>query len=271
MNASFPISSGAPAESAVKSRAKRSWVVSLTGVCFVFGALLAMQLRAIQQVNANQVREKQGVVLAQQLADQMKVKAAKSERESVALKAKFDAINKKLAQTGTLSKTQLAALGTQIKDLQTVAGLTPVNGPGVRIVMSDNPGANQGGESMALLPGLVHDYDLQQVVNELRAAKADAIAIRGAGGEAIRVTGYTPIRCVGPVIYINWEPVAAPFTLEAIGEPKTLNSALAMPGGIVDILKNNQAIGVKITPSDSLELPAATGGAPKLRVAKAAE
>ena len=252
---------------APRARKGRSWMISLTGVCFVFGALVAMQLRATQQLRDNRVREQKGAVEASALAAKMKARADVAERDRIAADAKLNKLKADLAATGTLSAGQIAALNAQIKDLQTVAGLTTVAGPGIKIVLSDSAAVNTGDASLAM-PGLVHDYDLQQVVNELRSAKADAIAIYGAGGEPVRVTGYTPIRCVGPTIMVNWEGVAAPFTIEAIGNPRTLSSALLMAGGIVDNLKNSGAIGVKVETVDKLELPAATGGVPKLRVAK---
>ena len=258
-----------PREVAKTARAGRSWIFSLTGVCFVFGGLLAMQLRAIQQVNNNQVREKEGIVAANQMADKMRKEAARANAERAEANRKLAKIRDDLARGGSLSAAQIAALNAQIKDLQTVSGLTPITGPGIRITMADNPNAAKTGGDTAFLPGLVHDYDILQVVNELRSAKADAIAVQGAGGEPIRVTGYTPIRCVGPVIYVNWEPVAAPFTVEAVGDRATLKSALNMPNGIVDQLKNNGAIGIKVIEADSLKLPASSSGAPKLRVAKA--
>ena len=269
MNAS-PLSASPLAPRAkTQARTGRKWIFSLTGVCFVFGGLLAMQMRAIQQVHANQQTEKAGIAEAKLLADKMRAQAATAEKERAKLNNQLVALIRKSKENGSLTVAQVAALGTQIKELQTVAGLTPISGPGVRLVLSDNPNAATTGGDTAFLPGLVHDYDLLQVVNELRSAKADAIAVKGAGGEAIRITGYTPIRCVGPVIYVNWEPVAAPFTVDAVGDPATLKSALSMPNGIVDQLKNNGAIGVKVSALDGLKLPAATGGAPKMRVAKA--
>ena len=245
----------------------KSWMLSLTGVCFVFGALMAMQLRATQQMRDNRVKEKQGVAQAATLAAEMKTKAADADRERLAKDAQLTALKDKLAKSGSLSATQVAALNGQIKDLQTVAGLTNLVGPGIRITLSDDP-AVAGGDPSQAMPGLVHDFDLQQVVNELRSAKAEAIAIYGAGGDPVRVTGYTPIRCVGPTIMVNWEGVAAPFTIEAIGNPNTLTSAMMMAGGIVDNLKTNATIGVKVEKVDRIELPAAMGGMPKMRVAK---
>lgn len=267
MNAS-PLSassSGAPRAEREVTRARRPWIFSLTGVCFIFGGLLAMQMRATQQINANQIREKAGIVEAKQLAAKMKLQADESARERQKLNAKLVAIGAKLKQGTSLTATQLAALNAQIKDLQTVAGLTPFSGAGVRITLSDNAAValSAGDPGAAPLPGLVHDFDLQQVVNELRSVKAEGIAING-----LRITGYSPIRCVGAPIMINWEVVTSPYVIEAVGSTATLRSALEMPAGIVDQMRNNGGINVKITDAPSLKLPAATGGVPKLRVAK---
>ena len=119
------------------------------------------------------------------------------------------------------------------------------------------------------LPGIVHDFDLQQTVHELLSAKAEAIAVKGAGGGWIRITGYTPIRCVGPTIYVNFKSCAAPFTVAAIGNPTTLKNALETPGGIIYNLKQ-QTLGVKIAPTHSLKLPAMEG-IPSFSDAKAVE
>ena len=244
-------------------------MLSLTGVCFVFGALVAMQLRATQQMRDNRVKEKQGEAQAANLAAEMKTKAAAANRERQKSDAQLTALKDKLAKSGKLTASQVAALSGQIKELQAVSGLTPVSGPGIRITLADNPDVDTKDASLAL-PGLVHDYDLLQVVNELRSAKAEAITVYGAGGDAVRVTGYTPIRCVGPTIMVNWEQVAAPFTIEAVGNPKRMMSAVTMSGGIIDSLQSlgEAGIRVKVEEIGNIEMPAATGGLPQMRVAK---
>ena len=244
-------------------------MLSLTGVCFVFGALVAMQLRATQQMRDNRVKEKQGAAQAATLAAEMKDKAADANRERQKMDTQLTALKKKLAEGGKLTASQIAALNGQIKELQAISGLTPVSGPGVRITLADNPNVDTKDASLAL-PGLVHDYDLLQVVNELRSAKAEAIAIYGAGGDTVRVTGYTPIRCVGPTIMVNWEQVAAPFTIEAVGNSKRILSAVTMSGGIIDSLQSlgEAGIRVKVEEVGNIAMPAATGGVPKMLVAK---
>ncbi len=244
-------------------------MLSLTGVCFIFGALVAMQLRATQQMRDNRIKEKQGAVAAATLASEMKAKAEVAARARSAMEVKVIKLTKELRDNGKLTESQVATLNGQIKELQTVSGLTPVSGPGIKIVLSDNPNVDTSDASLAL-PGLVHDYDLLQVVNELRSAKAEAIAVYGAGGEPVRVTGYTPIRCVGPTIMVNWDQVAAPFTIEAVGNADRMYSAVMMGGGIIDSLKSlgEAGIGVKVEKFANMQLPAASGGVPQLRVAK---
>ncbi len=234
----------------------RSLLGTITGICFIFGALVAVQVRAIKNLEKSRVQKTQSDLVQKQRAEQYRLLAGKTALERDAANKRLKDALGQLRSGSTLSKTQIAALMGQIKGLQAQAGLTTVNGPGVRIVLSDNPqAAQEGGNPSLPLPGLVHDYDVLQVVNELRAAKADAIAVHGAGGAPIRITATTPIRCVGPTILINWQGVAAPFTIEAVGNAKTLQSAIEMPGGIVENLRVQGAVGVKVTTHNDLSLP----------------
>lgn len=256
MNATPLSASTTPAPALVRGQrsasGRRSWVFTISAICFVFGALAATQLRAIQQATLDQKRSVQGVKAQVELLHHMKAQAQAADAARSKLEAQLAALNTRLASTGMLSNSQIKALRAQMNELQAIAGLTRVTGPGLRITLSDNPLAAQGATG-PFLPGIVHDFDVLQVVNELRACKADAIAVNGT-----RVTGYTPIRCVGPTIMVNWEPVAAPFKIDAVGDTQTLESALDMPNGIVDTLKNNGAIGVKISPMKNLVLDGAT-------------
>ncbi len=263
MNASPLASSRASSESSpppvatpARRRSLRSLLGTITGICFVFGALVAVQVRSITNLEKSRVAKTQNDAQQKQLAEKYRVAAAKASQERDAANGKLKDALLQLKNGSTLSKTQIAALMGQIKNLQVQACLTPISGPGVRAVLSDNPQAAQAGGNPSLpLPGLVHDYDVLQVVNELRSAKADAIAVHGAGGAPIRITATTPIRCVGPTIYINFQPVAAPFTIEAVGNARALQSAIEMPGGIVENLRVQGAVGVKVSTHNTLTLP----------------
>jgi uncharacterized protein YlxW (UPF0749 family) len=237
-------------------------IFSLTPICFIFGALLAFGVRSIQAVRENERASRENLALQQDQLAAAQKSLAREEKARKDLEASYDAIRKKIATEGKVSAANAKKLGVEMKKLQALLGLTPITGPGIVVRLSDNPQASKdaGPDAGPFLPGIVHDFDLLQVVNELRSAKAEAIAING-----IRVTGFTPIRCVGPTIYVNYEPKPAPFEITAIGDADDLKNALSLPGGILENLKN-QSLGVKIY-EDTLTLPAATN-IPELRSAK---
>ena len=236
---------------------------SLTAVCFLFGAMLAFGMRSIQAVRENEVESQSSLVRQQTQLEEMQRNLLNEEKQRKELQHRALLLQKQLADGGRVSKLQAQKLALEMKKLQALLGLTPVKGPGIVIRLSDNPEAakDAGPDAGPFLPGIVHDFDLLQVVNELRNSKAEAIAING-----VRITGFTPIRCVGAPIYINYEPKPAPFIVEAIGDPQDLQSALSMPGGILENLKN-QTLRVRVARETSLSLPAATG-IPELKNAK---
>ncbi len=237
-------------------RRRPTWILSLTVICFLFGGLMAMQVRAVQQARENRVQEAKGNEISKVRLASMQEQVKKDRDAKEKAERDLRVLANKVKE-GYVSKSVVQQLTSQLQDARRVAGLTPLTGEGVTIRLSDNPQAAQAGAG-AFLPGLVHDFDLQQVVHELLSAKAEAIAIKGAGGAPIRITSYTPIRCVGPTIYVNFKPVAAPFTVMALGEPATLKSALETPGGIVENLKQ-QTLSVKISTVSGMDLPAMEG------------
>lgn len=101
-------------------------------------------------------------------------------------------------------------------------GLTDVSGPGVRIVMSDAPKTRKTpDDANAANRMVVHQQDLQAVVNAMWIGGAEAVTVQGA-----RIGPNTGIRCVGPTVLIDGVPYPAPYTIEAVGDPVRLFLAL---------------------------------------------
>jgi uncharacterized protein YlxW (UPF0749 family) len=198
-----------------------SWVAPITMVCFVIGALLALQFTTQRKTGAVS-RYGRADVLTQELVARQNV--LDKQREEISdLRAKLDEYRK----ASTQSEEVLTLLNKQLTHDQVALGLVKVRGPGVVMTLDDSTLAGTTGENKE--PFLVHDYDLWPVVNELRAAGAEVISINGQ-----RVIGTTAIRCVGPVLKVNDVPVAAPFEVKAIGDAAALSSALNLPGGVVE-------------------------------------
>ena len=237
-----------------------AWIWSLTGVCFLFGAVMALQINSQRAVQSRREAQTQQLMPLQDKLNTVSRQLNNEKIASATLQAKVNTMQSRLAAAGASSMAAAKQQAAQTRDLQLMAGLSSVSGPGVIVVLKDNPDAAKEGGDSAFLPGIVHDYDLLQVVNELRLNHAEAIAING-----IRVTGFTPIRCVGSPVYINGEPASAPFRIEAIGDAGTMKSAISMPGGIVD--KLSAILPIRVSTAGNLTLPAAE--APKLKHAKA--
>lgn len=130
----------------------------------------------------------------------------------------------------------IASMKEELNLAESLSGLKTVEGEGVIVTVEDGDKILTGDTNIETI--LVHDTDILTIVNELKAAGAEAININGQ-----RVIATTSIRCVGPVIQVNGIKVAAPFYIKAIGNSKYLESALNIKGGIIDTY---QAYGIKI-------------------------
>ena len=137
-----------------------------------------------------------------------------------------------------------------------LAGLTPVQGPGVVVTLNDSKQRLPKNMPSGMTPpNLIHDSDINAVVNELKAAGAEAIAVNGQ-----RLVAISPVRCAGSTIFVNNTPMAPPFIIKAIGDSKTLASAMNLPGGISTQIKAFDPAMFSVEESDTLTLPAYSGG-----------
>ncbi len=103
------------------------------------------------------------------------------------------------------------------------AGARPVSGPGLTVVLDDaEPTAGAIDEGRYTADDfVVHQQDLQGVINALWAGGAEAMTIQGQ-----RVTMTTAVRCVGNVLLLQGRVHSPPYTIRAIGDPAVLRTAL---------------------------------------------
>ena len=163
-----------------------------------------------------------------------------------------DELKLKLQAAEKLSQVDSSEL---MADLKFAACMTALVGEGVIITLHDSDKAAKLGENENAY--IIHDDDLLRVVNELRAAGAEAVSINGQ-----RLTALSEIRCAGPTLSVNNVRSSAPFEICAIGDKKTLNNAITMRGGIVDTLAVWK-IKVEVETSDEIVIPPYEGVVPK--------
>lgn len=138
-----------------------------------------------------------------------------------------------------------------LNDLKIKAGEVPLHGPGVLVVVNDSKVTPKAGENPNLY--VIHDDDLLRLLNELRAAGAEALSINQE-----RLLDISEVRCAGPTVSVNNTRFSPPYEIRAIGDPKTLESALRLRGGVVETLKF-WGITVDVKKKDNLVIPAYKG------------
>ena len=69
---------------------------------------------------------------------------------------------------------------------------------------------------------VVHQQDIQAVVNALWSGGAEAMTIQGQ-----RVISTTGVKCVGNTVVLHGVPYAPPYVISAIGDQRRLRAALA--------------------------------------------
>lgn len=117
------------------------------------------------------------------------------------------------------------ALADAVNAAEAQAGMHRVNGPAVQVTLTDAPLTMRppGVDEDALV---VHQQDIQQVVNALWEGGAEAMTIQGQ-----RVVSSTAVKCVGNSIVLHGVPYAPPYVVTAIGNQSDMIASLdASPG-----------------------------------------
>lgn len=193
------------------------WGIAL--VAIVFGFMLAMQFRATDTLQDPIIER------TTSLAEQVEQR----KKDVNELQAKVD--NMRLSLEEAAARPEMRALQKQLTTAGILAGVTPVAGPGIEVTLNDSTVTLQPGQNPNLY--VLHDEDVLKVLNELKAAGAEALALNDQ-----RMIATSEIRCIGPTILTNGNKrIAAPFVITAIGDPNTLHSALFMKGGVAEQLR----------------------------------
>jgi uncharacterized protein YlxW (UPF0749 family) len=220
-------------------------------LCFVLGVLLAAAMYTSNKIAHSGLNfDRTGFAYsnASYVARKTDDKVVKDSEEIKKLRE----ANKLLEDSIAKGNDGRELLNTSLQEARAYAGLTEVTGPGVIVTLQDSkkqPMLGVNPESY-----LIHDRDINEVINELRSAGAEAIAV---GSQ--RVVNSTAVRCVGPVAMVNDVKEGAPFRVMAIGDPETLLSALNITNGVLDGIRRYDPLMAHAEKANSLRLPAFSG------------
>src|SRR4051812_3536828 len=141
----------------------------------------------------------------------------------------LEATRDSLRDSNDKTATALEQAQQQLTTLGILAGTLPAHGSGVRITVT----APDSGLSLnALLDG----------IEELRDAGAEAMEIN----DSVRVVAQTSFESANGGIDVDGRVLKSPYTIDVIGDPEGLTSALRFPGGFVDdVALDEGKVGIK--------------------------
>ena len=158
------------------------------------------------------------------------------------------------------------AASERLEALGAASATTAVGGPGVVVTLDDAPAGDAVGPDPlrggTVPEGRVRDADLQDVVNGLWAAGAEAVAVDGQ-----RLTALSAIRSAGESVLVDLRPLSPPYVVEAVGDASRLEVRFVdgPSGRRLATLASLYGIRFEVARAEELELPAA--GTPDLRLA----
>lgn len=214
---------------AMKSRSAQ---LLLTIVCFVLGLLLVAQFRTQRMAG--------GYILSASSADQLIIISSLVENNA-RLREEMEALEGQLDEyQQTTGRAVLEGLVEELNKVRIINGLVEVSGAGVEVSIDGSIGV----------------LDLQDLINELRNAGAEALTINGE-----RLTLYSVIASPEDgVMTINGTQFSRPYVLQAIGDPETMETALLRSGGLIATLEHNyEGLAVSVIRRDRMVLPVYEG------------
>ena len=162
------------------------------------------------------------------------------------------------ALTTGVDSREVRNLRRQAEALRAPAGLAPVTGPGVSVTLSDAPAdvINASTQNLNLL--VVHQQDIQAVVNALWKGGAAGVTVQGQ-----RLVSTTGIKCEGPFVQLDGEPYPQPYVIEAVGDQAGMLAALADDAALETYRAQAEqpdiAVGWRLESRPLLTLPAYDG------------
>ncbi|MEK6720245.1 MAG: DUF881 domain-containing protein [Chloroflexota bacterium] len=203
--------------------------VSLAAVTLLLGALVVVQLRS-QAGSAG---------LAALSAQELTVLVANLNTRNDQLRTEVATLQRQLddlVSGQSRGETSVDRIRADLSRVSAWAGLVPVTGPGVTILLS----------------GPVAGANVESLVNELRNAGAEGIAIAG-----IRVVPGTIVGGAPGGLTVDGTQIASPFSVDAIGSSTTLLGSLTRAGGIIaQLAVTNPELSLTVTPVDRVDLAA---------------
>ena len=134
-----------------------------------------------------------------------------------------------LEQIAARSDGRIADATARAQRLEPEVGLSPLVGPGMIVTLTDAPRGPDGRYPAGVAPDVlvVHQQDVQSVLNGLWAGGAEAVAVQDQ-----RLVTTSAVRCIGNTLLLGGRTYSPPYVITAIGDPARLQAGLDEEDGV---------------------------------------
>ncbi|NLT96282.1 MAG: DUF881 domain-containing protein [Clostridia bacterium] len=204
----------------------RKWILPITIVCIISGLLLSLQFKAQASLSPNPIGERNEALVS--LINNLEQEIDQYQENLNNLRAELD----KIENSTVSGQAEIEALQQEIQKARLQAGLLPLKGRGIKVVLDDNQAGLKAAPNDDPNRYIIHYENILNIITELKLGRTEAISINGQ-----RLVTPSEIRCVGNVILVNTTRLAPPFEITAIGNPDILEEVLLY--GEYDLLKSS--------------------------------
>ncbi len=204
----------------------RSWLPTLllTAGCLLLGLLLVVQLRTESSARQKALGTEWEFLLIDLIDGNSR------------LRQEIESVEQQLADLDQVGGGGvMESLVGEVNYLRIANGLIEVSGPGVELILT----------------GPISVLDLHDLINELRNAGAESLALNGR-----RLVAWSAIGTDGQHVTVDGQPIEAPYRLQAIGQSESLKTALLRTGGMVDLIgQAKREVSIEVLEAEKLTLP----------------
>lgn len=160
--------------------------------------------------------------------------------------------------SGQLGDADVERIQEEVEVIQDPAGLTPRFGPGVTVTLKDAPPEVSETGKFDDDIYVVHQQDIQAVVNAMWRGGATAVTVAGQ-----RIVSTTGIKCEGSTVQLEGIPYSQPFVIQAVGPQFPMLTAIGEDPAIQiyrdQAARPDVAIGWEIISEANIVAPAYDG------------
>ncbi|GAA2743408.1 hypothetical protein GCM10009868_17010 [Terrabacter aerolatus] len=224
-----PVEGGAAWRRLLRMSRPRATRANLLGalLAVLLGAGIAAQVQLTNQRGLDELSQSDLV----RLLDDVSVRSSRLDQQVRELEATRDRLKN---GTGTAAEA-LDQAQKRVDTLGILAGTLAAKGPGITLRVTD--------PTKTVTGPIVLD-----IIEELRDAGAESIDVGG-----VRVVASSYVGDRGGQLVVDGVTVPRPLVIKVIGDSKTLSSAMTIPGGIVESVRQKGAEAV-VTESSLIEI-----------------